>query len=33
MANKKYISEIPQKNSTIVEDIDTKEDLANYIKN
>jgi molybdenum cofactor cytidylyltransferase len=32
-ANKKYISEIPQKNSKIIEDIDTKEDLANYIKN
>jgi len=31
-ANKKYIREIPQKNSAIVQDIDTKEDLANYIK-
>ena len=31
-ANKKYIKELPQKNSTIVEDIDTKDDLANYLK-
>jgi len=30
--NKNYIKELPQKNSTIVEDIDTKDDLANYLK-
>ena len=30
-ANKKYIKELPQKNSTIVEDIDTKDDLNNYL--
>ena len=30
--NKKYINEIPQKYSAIINDIDTKEDLAKYIK-
>ena len=30
--NKKYINEIPQKQSAIINDIDTKEDLAKYIK-
>ena len=30
--NKKYITEIPQKHSAIINDIDTKEDLAKYIK-
>ncbi|PPR15226.1 MAG: Nicotine blue oxidoreductase [Alphaproteobacteria bacterium MarineAlpha9_Bin3] len=29
-ANKKYIKEIPQKESFVLKDIDTKEDLANY---
>ena len=31
-ANKKFINEIPQKHSAIINDIDTKEDLAKYIK-
>ena len=30
--SEKYIKEIPQKQSSIINDIDTKEDLAKYIK-
>ena len=31
--NKKSILEIPQKNSSVLNDIDTKEDLSLYLKN
>ena len=31
--NKNYVLEIPQNNSSVLDDIDTKEDLSLYLKN